>query len=291
VEETALEGVLARLVGRAHEFEPVTLVEGEPSDLFSGLAGEEANELLRDAQHEQLIEGERIDYGDRQLWSQLRLTVHGLRWLGEWPPPGLEPQLGPWEDGYYGRVARPLLIELRDRPPHDDCVVAPVWGVPDEEWERWRTLILLGEADLIDARPSAHGDSLDEVRLTRRGRDALGSGERNPLDTAIRKLRIGSKIEAVVIAVESALGPRLKALAAAAGVPTTHGDGRPLRLAQINNGLGSAGVLTETERTVVESMLKRRNDCGHGNAERVSYAQAEVVIAEARIFLEEHPLP
>jgi hypothetical protein len=210
-----------------------------------------------------------------------------LRWLGEWPPPGLEHHSGPWDDGHYGTVVKPVLVDLRDQPPRHGLEIAPVWDMAEEKWERWRALTLLREAGLIRGRV-INSESLDDIRLTPAGRQTLDPSERDPLDTAARKLRTGSKIEAMIIAVEKAVGPQLKDLATAAGLPIEN-NGRASKLSAINNQLKAAGVLTESDRVVVESMLKRRNDCSHGDDERVSYAQAEVVIAEARVFLEEHP--
>jgi hypothetical protein len=283
------DDLLRSLVGRAYNFEQVQLEGNKPTELAPSLTGAEVDDLLLDAEHQGLVVGNRTNYGDTQNWSQLRLTVGGLRWLGEWPPPGLEHHDGPWDDGHYGAVVKPVLADLRDHPPRHGLVIAPVWGMPEEKWERWRALELLLEAGLISGRVTTNGESLDDIRLTPAGRQALDRSERDPLDTAARKLRTGSKIEAMIIAVEKAVGPRLKELATAASIPIDQ-NGRALKLSAINNQLKTAGVLTESERVVVESMLKRRNDCSHGDDERVSYAQAEVVIAEARVFLEEHPV-
>ena len=78
----------------------------------------------------------------------------------------------------------------------------------------------------------------------------------------------------MIIALEKAVGPQLKALADEAGVPTTRPDGHLLKLSVINDQLKAHGVYSEAQRTVIEGMLKRRNDCGHGDDELVSYAQA-----------------
>lgn len=157
-----------------------------------------------------------------------------MRWLGEWPPPGLEHHDGPWDDGHYGKIVKPVLVGLRDHPPRHGLEIAPVWGMPEEKWERWRALELL-----LEARPDqwpAH----QQQRVV--GRHPADSGrtssayptERDPLDTATRKLRTGSKIEAMIIAVEKAVGPRLKDLATAASLPIEDND-RALKLSAINN--------------------------------------------------------
>jgi hypothetical protein len=130
------DALLRSLVGRTHEFEQVQLRGDQATELIPSLTGSQVDDLLLDAEHQGLVVGKRTNYGAQQTWSQLRLTVHGLRWLGEWPPPGLEHHSGPWDDGYFGASAKPVLINLRDDPPRHNFENAPVWGMPDEKWVR-----------------------------------------------------------------------------------------------------------------------------------------------------------
>jgi hypothetical protein len=283
-----IDQLLAALADHLGRTEHADLRPGQPSALVASMEGEQADAALREALHRGLIDGERTDNGRRRSWRRLRITVDGLRLIGHWPPPGLEHHPGPWDEGVYGAAARPLLVGLRDNPPRHGHVSGPHLGMSDDALRDWRVIELLLEADLLDGTETSTG-SLIDVRLTSAGMEALDPSDRDPLDTAARKLRTGAKIEAVVSAVEAALGPRLVALAEAAGIATSR-DGKPAKLSALNDQLKKVGVLSEADRTAVESYLKRRNDCAHGDDEKVSYAQAELVIVGVRVFLEEHPV-
>ena len=126
--------------------------------------------------------------GSIACWSRLRLTVAGLRALGQWPPAGREWGRAGWDERYWGRRARPLLIRLSEEPLPHGFFFKPSGGGEDEEaWQDWTALLLLGEADLISGRLTDSG--VDTLRITEAGRSALDPTPRNPLDEADAKLR------------------------------------------------------------------------------------------------------
>jgi hypothetical protein len=104
------------------------------------------------------------------------------------------------------------------------------------------------------------------LRLTAEGLKALDPTLREPLDHAVVQLRTGARVDAVVTAVELALGTRLKQLAAGRGVAVTRPDGSPLRFSALNNDLRAAGAYDESERTQVEAWFTLRNDLAHAHA-------------------------
>lgn len=160
-------------------------------------------------------------------------------------------------------------------------------GEGSESWQEWTALLLLSQADLLAGCESESG--IDTLRLTAAGQRALDPSQRDPLDEATAKLRTGARVDAIVTAVERALGGRLKQLAANNGAATTRPDGSPLNLNGININLRGAGVYGEADRAQVEAWLKVRNDLAHAHPTVPSDARIEAVIAGIRALLDDHP--
>ena len=259
-----------------------------PGELIDGVTGRVVDDVLLEASAKGLIAGDRGE-GDGSIvfWSRLALTVEGLRWLGQWPPPGRESEPGGWDDGYWGKRARPLLARLRDVPLPHGFYLKPV-GRESEEWADWTAALLLREADLISGRLAS--DGIDTVRISAEGHRALDPRPRDPLEQASAQLRSGARVDAIVTAVELALGQRLKALADGHDVATTHADGHPIKLSMLNAALRKAGVYHETDRAQIEAWLKLRNDLAHADGQQISDARVGSVIDAIAVFLDEHPI-
>lgn len=274
------------LVGHDSRAE-INLGFGEPSALVPGMRGREVDDVLLEASQLKLIVGDRGGGdGSAAWWSRVRLTAAGVRSLGQWPPAGREWEPGIWDGGYWGCVARPLLQRLQDQPPAHGYVEKPI-GQSSEEWALWTAALQLSEADLISGRLDA--DGMADVRVTAPGLRALDPTPRDPVDDAVSKLRSGARVDAIITAVEGALGVRLKQLAAIRDIATTRQDDTPLTLSRLNNDLRSAGAYDETDRAQIEAWLKLRNDLAHADAAVASDARIEAAIAGIRVFLDEHP--
>ena len=65
----------------------LTLPIGEPTafEEIKGLDSRQVNDALQRLQSRGLISGQKDDFGREVLWSKLRLTPDGLRYLDEWP--------------------------------------------------------------------------------------------------------------------------------------------------------------------------------------------------------------
>lgn len=261
-----------------------TLVFDGPSGLIDGLSGRDLDDALLEGTGSGLVTGDRGE-GDGSIawWSRLRLTVAGMRTLGQWPPAGREWGRAGWDERYWGRRARPLLIRLSEDPQQHGFFFKPIGGDDEEAWRDWTALLLLAEADLISGRLTDSG--VDTLRVTEAGRRALDPTPRDPLDEADAKLRGGSRVDAVVDAVERGLGDRLRALAVTHGMATA----MPARLSRLNDELRRAGAYGEAERAQVEAWLKLRNDLAHGRDDAISDSRVAVLIEGIRVFLSEHP--
>jgi len=256
------------------------------ADVAPDATGRAVNDVLLEAERRGWIVGQR-DEGDGSIawWSTLRLTVDGLRGLGDWPPAGREHELGVWDDGHWGRRARPLLESLHAKPPAHGFYLTPV-GEETTRWLEWTAALLLLEAGLISGRIG--DDGVDTLRITPEGAHALDPTPRNPLHVAQAKLRSGAPVDAIITAV-LALGGRLKEIAADRGVPVTHTDGRPLTLMKLSVNLREAGAYDETDRAQIEAWLKLRNDLVHPDGTAVGDARVAAVIQSIGVFLDEHP--
>jgi hypothetical protein len=279
--------VLSALIARDSR-QAFTLEFAQAAGLVPALSGRAVDDVLLEARETDLIVGDRGE-GDGSVcwWSRVRLPVAGLRWLGQWPPAGREWEPGDWDNGLWGRRARPRLVRLHEAPPQHGFYFKPI-GEGSEAWLDWTALLALGEAGLVSGRESESG--VDTLRLTASGQRALDPTPCDPLEEATAKLRTGARVDAIVTAVERALAGRLTQLAAKHGAATTRPDGSPLNLNAINTNLRGAGVYGESDRAQVEAWLKVRNDLAHANPTVPSDARVEAVIAGIRAFLDDNPL-
>ena len=280
--------LLAAFVGKDGPSNFDVPLSGDGDWYFCDLSGPDVDEALREAHHEGLIVGDRDGMdGSAVSWVNIRLTVRGLWRLGEWPSTGSEHQREPWDERYWGKVARPLLEELASSPPHERFIFGPDGGWGDNDWQRWFALHRLMDAGLV-AGDDSGSSGVANVRVTLRGRDVLNPPANDPLANAEIACNQGNKETATIAAVENALAHRLKQLAARHGVATTDGRGAPKKLAVLNAELKAAGVYDEAERTQVDAWLKLRNEVGHGRADNVSFPRIGALIAGVRVFLDEH---
>lgn len=280
--------VLAAFVGKDMPSNFAVPLSDDGDWYFCDLSGSDVDEALCEAHSEGLIVGDRDGMdGSAVSWVNIRLTVRGLWTLGEWPPPGSEHQREPWDERYWGKVARPLLEELASSPPHERFIFGPDGGWTDKDWQRWFALHRLMDVGLV-AGDASGSNGVANVRVTLRGRDVLNPPANDPLANAETACNQGNKETATIGAVENALAHRLKQLAARNGVATTDSRGAPKKLAVLNTELKAAGVYDEAERTQVEAWLKLRNEVGHGHADNVSFARIALLIAGVRVFLDEH---
>lgn len=180
----------------------------------------------------------------------------------------------------------PLLESLHAEPPAHGFYFKPV-GEETTRWLEWTAALLLLEAGLISGRIG--DDGVDTLRITPEGAHALHPTPRNPLQVAQAQLRSGARVDAIITAVELALGGRLKEIAADRGVPVTHTDGRPLKLMKLIVNLREVGAYDETDRAQIAAWLKLRNDLAHPDGTTVGDARVATVIQSIGVFLDEHP--
>lgn len=276
----ALDNLLLRVLDRDPD-EGFELALTEPTAWLddSSISSKEVDLLLQEAEHRALLEGERGE-GDGSVswWSNVRLTVEGLRRLGEWPPAGGGRVTGPWGEGLWGRVDRPLLEELEDNPPHADFELKPVGGATPAERERWRALMRLFSAGLIGG--GLQEDGLDALRITIEGRQTL-EGPIGPLDRALVELRRGAKADAMTAVVDEALADLLRRLAVAKGLPAKQ-NGKEIRLNNLADQLRKAGVFQRDSHAEIEMCLALRNETDHGRGANVSETRIERAIETVR---------
>jgi hypothetical protein len=275
-----LDVVLSKLLelDPARNFD-LELCEPVPWEGASDLTTDEVDRLLQEGQHQGLLGGERREgAGSTCWWSQVRLTVGGLRRLGQWPPVGGEHLPGPWEDGLWATVDRRVLSELATSPPHHGMLFAPVFGDGIDQWKRWRAAERLLSADLIDGECQQGGLAL--VRVTLAGHRAL-AGPTAPIDRAVAELRRGAKVEAMTACVEEALADLLRGLAGKAGIPTED-KGRPVRLGNLADQLKSQGAFGSGVHAEIGVCLALRNETNHGGGAEVWETQIERVIGMVR---------
>jgi hypothetical protein len=266
-----------------HDSRGILVLRFEDRVEWADALGREVDDALLEARASGLLEGERRE-GDGSLayWSFVHPTVAGFRELGQWPPRGREWEAGPWDDGYWGARARPLLRRLHEQPPLDGFYLKPV-EEDEEKWRDWTTLFLLAEADLVSGTLQDGG--IDALRVLPAGREALDPTPRDIIDEAEAKLRTGARVDAIVTAVERGLGSRLRVFAERHDLPEAQAPG----LARLNNALCKAGIYDESDRAQIEAWVKLRNRFAHAQDEAISDARAAAAIAAIRVFLDEHP--
>jgi hypothetical protein len=268
----------------------LALDESAPYKCLPEMTGRELDAALQQALHDGHALGDRKDYaGSIRLWTRTRLTAKALRDLGEWPPAGGEYRAGPWDDRRWGRVSKPLLAELAERPPHGGVVSKPVGGGDPDGWQRWMDLLRLREAGLIHGKEVGMG--LQDIVVTRQGKAALDPPGDDPLIRARNDLDRGAKADAVTAAIDEALKPVLQNLANVHNVSRTKDNGKDLHLAGINDGLAKAGAYDESHRAEVYSWIAVRNIIDHGGGATVRDRRVERLIEGVEGFIEEMSPP
>jgi len=263
------------------------LEETVPIDALPKITGREVDHVLQQAVHDGSAAGERQDRGDAVVWARLRLTVAGLRELGEWPPDGGEYRAGPWDQRRWGRVSRPLLRELHEDPPHGEVKLMPTGGDDPGGWQEWTDLVRLLESGLIQGQLNT--GHVQDIRVTRQGRAALVPPADDPLVRARTDLDRGAKADAVTAAIDEALKPVLHKLADEHGVERTRSSGQNLHLAVINDGLTAAGAYDESHRAEIYSWIAVRNIIDHGGGATVRDRRLERLIEGVEGFIDEMP--
>lgn len=285
--ESTLRAVLQALIDRDSRLS-ITLEFDDLAELVE-VSGREVDDALLEAVGADLVEGQRSP-GDGSIawWSQLRLTVAGLRSLGQWPPASQGGRPGPWTQGTWGRSAEPLLRRLHEDPPADRFYLRGGLGDPDPGPQlEWQTALLLVEAGLLSGSVSEEG--IDELRITRAGLAALSPRPSEPLVIAEEKLDAGAPVDAIITAVERVLVPKLEQLGARHDVPVIEQADRPVRAARLNDRLRAAGTYGKADHAQVDAWLKLRNDIAHGaDADAFGPGRLRAVIIGIGAFVEAH---
>lgn len=289
--------VLRRLVGYEYpNLIELTLREGareEQEPWSEGLTGVQVNEILEEARHRFLIEG-KSQGGDGSwvVWTHVRLTVHGLRALGEWPPAGKEAMPGPWEDGVWGRIDNPVLRDLHEQPPEHRFIFKPVSAEQHErfsdlsDWDYWLAVLRLLEAGFVDGAMVDGG--MKDVRVTTDGGAVLNPPQKSPLDEAEADLRLGNRLQAAMTA-GLLLENQLKALAQKHAIDLATNNGTPKRARVLADDLKSAGAYNEVDRAHVQVWLAIRNEAAHKLEHEFDDHQVALMIDGVRQFVERHP--
>jgi hypothetical protein len=84
VDEPVLRWV-ASLPGLTAEIYDIQIRDPEPFEHVPGLDSREVDDSLRRLRSYGLIDGRAADAMQTSMWSSLRVTAHGLIYLGEWP--------------------------------------------------------------------------------------------------------------------------------------------------------------------------------------------------------------
>jgi hypothetical protein len=257
-------------------------------DGMPDLTGREIDDLLRQAEADQLVEGGRQEGdGSTVWWTNLWLRLPALWALGEWPPYRQEYRPGVWDERYWGRVARPLLKRLAD---DTTCYVfRPAFGDGAAEHEAWQATRRLQESDLIDGQQD--GSGLGNLRITRGGHAVLNPPVDDPLVRARIDLGREARSDAVNAAIEEALRPRIEQLAGRHDIPLVNVSGRGKSLGGLVDELKSrSGLYGEGWRAEITGWLAVRNEVLHGGAAAVSATRIDRLIEGVSEFLESFPL-
>lgn len=298
MDESLLRQLVSAFIGRDGPADNGVVIEGDElvsedqalRRQLSDVSGGQVDDGLREAVHRGWVRGERGEgSGPLVWWSELVVTVAGLRHLGEWPPPGQEYLAGGWDLRMWGTSDRGILRELSESPPPGGYVGRPSGGEEDK-WPYWRACLRLREAGLLDGDD---GDGyLGSVRLTTAGQNALYPPADDPLVRARLKLSHGSKVDAVTAAIDEALKPRMLILAEAAGLAR---EALPHKLSVLNDQLrqlgayGASDLVSEAVRAQVSAWLKLRNVVAHGKGEAVDDVWVALMLDGIERFLIEWP--
>jgi len=278
--------ILLWLVGHdSRETLPLLPDEILTSDGLPEITGSELASVLHHAEDVGYVVADHEDRGGMELWTRVRMTIAGLRALGEWPPAGAEHRPGPWDTRRWGTVSRPLLAGLATDPPEGGVVLKPLGHDPPEEWQRWTDLLRLHEAGLV--KGALTNEALQDVQLTRQGRDVLAPPADDPLRRARADLDRGAKADAVTAAIDEALKPGLHRLADAHDVQRTKRNGDDENLGVINDQLKAAGAYDKSHHGEIFGWLAIRNVAVHGAGATVNDRRIERLIVGVEGFLEE----
>ena len=130
--------ILLWLVGHdSRETLPLLPDEILTIDGLPEVTGGELAAILHHAEDDGYVAADHEDRGGMELWTGVRLTLAGLRALGEWPPAAAEYRPGPWDGRRWGTVSRPLLADLAANPPQGGVMLKHLGGDPAEDWQRW----------------------------------------------------------------------------------------------------------------------------------------------------------
>jgi hypothetical protein len=282
--EQLIDAILRRL-GPAASAVSLDLALGDASarSFAPDVSDPEADLARSDALRRGAIHGQRHE-GDGTLayWTGVQISIAGLRSLGEWPPAGVEALPGPWDDRYWGTEARPLLAELRDRPPAGGVLHGPAGeGEDGPSWPRWRVALLLAEGDLIDAR--LNPGYLQDIEVTEVGREALDGSSVDPLDRAQAALAAGWLVETVITA-GAVLDELLSGLAARHGIDRLKAGGKKKELAAVNNELRAAGAYGKDDQQQILAWLVLRNRPAHELEHETTPEKAQYMLDGVRLF-------
>ena len=165
-----LQAAIIRALVDHNSRSPLQFALGD-TDVLPGASGREVELAFSDMEDDRWIEGDRQTVGDTIVWSDLRVTVEALQAVHDWPPPGMEDQLGPWTTMTWGQRDLPLLRQLAEDSP-GRFIIEPVRELP-ERFAEWNGYLRLLEAGLIYGQRRQAG--LDRVQVTEAGRAVLGS--------------------------------------------------------------------------------------------------------------------
>lgn len=267
----------------------LSLADGGDEEIL-GLTDQQLDEALREAKDRGLLNGERAGFARNVRWTHLVVSADGLRFAGQWPPVGREHHAGPWDDGHWGTYARPVLERIRDDKYRHQMLTGLHNASSNEEWHEHLAAFELLDAGYISGDPKEN-HAISNMRLVKPGREALNPTPRNALDEARQMLR-SSRADAVIHAVEIALGERLLLLAHA-NEPSTD-EPITARLARLNEQLaakGGAAVYGKPWKELIQAVLAVRNEYAHGRASTVPRAVDTWVMDSVSILLTVLPDP
>lgn len=273
------------------DLDPHSHVRIEPDERFEDLdlVGEVLDESLREACSDGLISGERTDYGSQVVWAPIEVTALGLRFSGHWPPAGREHHDGTWSNGLWAAQALPVLRKLRDGEYAHEYLSGWYGGISADKLREIAAANELVRAGYIDADVQ-DGGALSQMRLTRAGRDVLDPTPRDPVDDARQRLRT-SPTDAVVHAVEVALGQRLRELGQRHGLIPADAE-VAVQLSWLNDQLtGKNGPILYGKpfKKMIEAVLDARNEYAHGRGDTVPPTMAAWAIETVALLLEALP--
>lgn len=247
--------------------------------LVPDLSGRDLLRLLERALDDHLITGERTNFGGMESWVKVFPTVLGMRFCEVWPPAGREHAPGAWQSNHWSERALPRLREIAAaETDRERCAIGLHSSSPGSEaWARLDDLRLI-EAGYMAGRLLPQSTwGLGDLRITAEGERVLAGRTENAVDRARGYLLSGALRDAVIEAVEEALGERLKHLATVHGIPVINGS-TEAKLANLNDQLASRGVYAKPWPKTIAAVLDQRNVYGHANDGAMTRADADWIV-------------